>query len=97
MIKETSRLFLDFIQSLLSIDEEMYSRCLTDLLLYKKMHISWDVCQPFMVLFFSKLFGNCRISLSLMLLMIIVHLAQCCSIFQKKSSPLFKIFQKKTS
>ena len=59
--------------------------------------ISWVAFKPFMVLFFSKLFGNYRISLSLMLLMIIVHLARCCLIFQKKSSPLFKIFQKKTS
>ena len=46
---------------------------------------------------FSKLFGNYRISLSLMLLMIIVHLAQWCLIFQKKSSPLLKIFRQKTS
>ena len=29
--------------------------------------------------------------------MIIVHLAQCCLIFQKKSSPLSKNFRKKTS
>ena len=29
--------------------------------------------------------------------MIIVHLAQCCLIFQKESSPLFNIFRKKTS
>ena len=32
-----------------------------------------------------------------MLLMIIVHFAQRCLIFQKKSSPLFIFFQKKTS
>ena len=59
--------------------------------------ISWVACKPFIVLFFSKLFGNYRISLSLMLLMIIVHLAQCCLIFQKKSSLLLKFFRKKTS
>ena len=29
--------------------------------------------------------------------MIIVYLAQCCLIFQKKTSPLFIFFQKKTS
>ena len=43
------------------------------------------------------LFCNYRISLSLMLLMIIVHLAQCCLIFQKKFRLLFIFFQKKTS
>ena len=50
-----------------------------------------------MVVFFSKLLGNFRICTSLMLLMIIVYLTQCCLIFQKKTSPLFIFFQKKTS
>ena len=46
-----------------------------------------------MVLFFSKLLGNFRICTSLMLLMIIVYLAQCCLIFWKKTSPLFNFFK----
>ena len=53
--------------------------------------------KAFLVPFFSKSFGNYRISLSLMLLILIVNLAQCCLIFQKKSSLLFKFFWKKTS
>ena len=49
----------------------------------------------FMVLLFSKMLGNFRICTSLMLLMIIVYLAQCCFIFWKKSSFLSKFFWKK--
>ena len=50
-----------------------------------------------MFLFFSKLLGNFRICTSLMLLMKIVLLAQCCLIFWKNTSLLLNFFQKKTS